>query len=223
MLRFLNSSLVMILIALPVQLSANPANGKINCQMQASYSIIDFPVSGLTWLPNQTHSGVCPDTALNLWKPIQNNQHIMVHADGPHGSGRYWTITVVIPGMSQNRKERGACLKTTTLGWRTLQHYWRTPLPWLADLDSDRQAEIIIWDSFPLIENATQADYALMAWVYRLVNNSSLKLDRELSRQLAAELSTAYQVEIPEASDSLLMRRDRASKLLDSFAQQQCG
>lgn len=61
-------------------------------------------------------------------------------------------------------------MTTSTAGWRTLRQYRRISLLWLEDLDQDGEAELIIWDSFPLKENASMAEYGLVAWVYRLAS-----------------------------------------------------
>jgi hypothetical protein len=84
-----------------------------------------------------------------------------------------------------------------------------SPLPWLDDLDNDGKAELIIWDSFPLHEDASQAEYGLVAWVYRLASEDLLAIDWGLSLRMAREIAQAY-------------GQHPAAEALEQFADKQC-
>lgn len=135
---------------------------------------------------------------------------LCVATDGPRGSGRFWDVVVGAARRGGGRPARGLHLTTSTAGWRTLGAFARTPLPWLEDLDGDGAAEFILWDSFPLGDDAAGAA-GLVAWVYRRAARDTLALDRELSRGLIRELVAAYR---PPA-DALMrgLRRAAADSL----------
>ncbi|TNF91934.1 MAG: hypothetical protein EP297_14420 [Gammaproteobacteria bacterium] len=194
-----------------------------NCTVTPARTSIIIPESGFSWRTKEEQPDACEAGALDNVLTEDIGQHrVSVFTDGPSGSGRYWTITVGLSSGGNKAMNRGFCLRTSTTGWRTLQKYERTPLPWLEDLDEDGQPELIIWDSFPLSDRPILSDYALVAWVYRLTDDRTFTLDRGLIRMLAAELSAAYQQQIPQASKALLSHRQKASQLLDSLASQEC-
>jgi hypothetical protein len=113
---------------------------------------------------------------------------------------------------------------TNTSGWRTLQRYKQAPLPWLDDLDNDGRAELIIWSSFPLQEDASSADYGLIAWVYRLTSEDSLTIDWGLSRQMAREIAAAYRSPLySTGSPYLRPLRSKAAEALERFADDRCS
>jgi hypothetical protein len=109
------------------------------------------------------------------------------------------------------------------VGWRTLQRYKKTPLPWLDDLDNDGRAELIIWSSFPLQEDASLADYGLIAWVYRLTSEDSLAIDWGLSRQMAREIAEAYRAPLEPLDSYLGPLRTKAAEALERFADKACS
>jgi len=55
-------------------------------------------------------------------------------------------------------------MSASTVDWRTLQRYSEGPLPWLDDVDDNGRPEFILWDSFALHDEASLAEYALVAW-----------------------------------------------------------
>ena len=147
---------------------------------------------------------------------------LLVHADGPSGSGRFWHITVGVADSGEAAPARGFCLETSTTGWRTLLRFGRTPLPWLLDLDADRKPELIVWDSFALSEAALESDSGLVAWVYRFDPPSTLTLDGDASRVLARELAAAYRAPLETRARSLARARAAAARALEAFANGEC-
>lgn len=115
-----------------------------------------------------------------------------------------------------------AALSTSAPSRRTLQNYKRTPLPWLADLDADGAAELLIWGSFPLSDDPSLAEYALVAWVYRPDAEGTFAIDWGLSRKIAAELAEAYRAPTTEGGRWGDALRAKASQDLEAFAHERC-
>jgi hypothetical protein len=116
---------------------------------------------------------------------------------------------------------RGVCLSTSTIGWRTLQQY-KKGLNWLDDLDGDGKVELIVWDSFPLNNDGSLAEYGLMAWVYRLSSKDLLIIDGVLSRRMAREIAEAYRSEPETAVLHYGKLRKTAAEALEQFAEGRC-
>ena len=147
---------------------------------------------------------------------------LFVHADGPSGSGRFWRISVGVADSGEVAPARGFCLETSTAGWRTLQRFGRTPLPWLLDLDADRKPELIVWDSFAVSQEATASEFGLVAWVYQFDPPSTFTLDGDASRVLAHELAAAYRAPLETPAHSLARARAAAARALEAFANAEC-
>ena len=94
----------------------------------------------------------------------------VVHASGPSGSGRLWTIRLAY-GRSL-RTARFLCFSTETLGFRAFLTHGLgaqiVPLPFLDDLDEDGISEFVIWWSTPLHAEASFAEFAFGMTVYQL-------------------------------------------------------
>ena len=192
-----------------------------------------FPSSGFTWLPGEGFQGTCEHVPREKWiHDLLGSPGLFVHADGPSGSGRFWIVTLgVTDDIYQAKPSRGICLMTSTLGWRTLQ-ISSVSLPWLDDLDSNGRSELIIWSSFPLREDATEAEFGLVGWVYRQTSEDLLTIDIALSRSMAREVAKWYRSALTaedfEASlslkpmDFLAGLRITASEALEQFADELC-
>jgi len=96
-------------------------------------------------------------------------------------------------------------------------------LPWLEDLDHDGEAELIVWDSFPLREDASMAEYGLIAWVYRLRSKDLFVIDRVLSRRMASEIAQAYRSQPESANLPPGSPAKAAAEALEQFADERCG
>ncbi|SPD74947.1 exported hypothetical protein [uncultured Desulfobacterium sp.] len=194
------------------------------CLMQPAYLSIGLPDSGFTWLPGGDLSGSCDDVPRQGWsRKTFGKLHLFVHTDGPAGSGRFCNVTVGISGKKLPNPLRGVCISTSTIGWRTLQRYSKGSLPWLDDLDNDGNAEFILWDSFALHDQASLAEYALMAWVYRAVSENLLVIDWDLSRALARSLAKEYRTPLVNTTEPSRELRAHAAEALDMFAGGQCS
>lgn len=162
--------------------------------------------------------GVCASIPPEDWTSIVFDGHnIMVNTQGPEGSGRYWTITIGIAPDPEAVPKIGYCLTTTTVGWRTLQGFKRG-LEWLEDRDGDKKPELIIWDSFPLREDASMAEFGIIAWVYQLDKASKFTFDMNLSRQLAREIAASYREPLKKSDELIQRLRNKAASMLEGFA-----
>jgi hypothetical protein len=195
-----------------------------DCLMSPSHLQMRLPDRGINWLEGEELSGACDAVPEKDWmRGRSGSENLFVHADGPSGSGRFWTVTVGVGGRSESKPIRGVCFSTSTVGWRTLQRYGKGPLPWLEDLDHDGRAELIVWSSFPLREDASMAEYGLAAWVYRFSPDGTLSLDWELSQQMAHEIAEAYRVPLDPKDQLLEPLRAEAAEALERFANELCS
>jgi hypothetical protein len=189
------------------------------CLMQPAYLSIRFPDSGFVWLGGGEFSGACEDLPTEIWsRKSSGTLDLFVHTDGPEGSGRFWNVIVGVADSKHSKPYRGVCLSTSTVGWCTLQQYSKGALSWLDDVDHDGNAEFILWDSFPLHEDASIVEYGLVAWTYRLVSNDSLVIDWDLSRILARSLTKEYYSQLETASGYRRVLIAKAAEALERFA-----
>ena len=219
--------LILILI-LTCRLWANPAfAGEATppaCLMQPAWQSIHIKDGEFKWLRDGKVGEPCDNLPSDGWsRRSAGPGDLHVHADGPMGSGRFWTVTVGVSGKQGSQPTHGVCLSASTLGWRTLQRFSKGPLTWLDDVNNDGRAEFILWDSFPLHNEGTMAEYALMAWVYRLVAPDSLVIDLDLSRNLARLLAKEYRTSSENDKGYLGDLRNQAAVSLERFAEYRCS
>jgi len=194
------------------------------CLMRPAHVEIRLPADGMTWLPDEDQSGACGIIPAKEWmRKRAGSLNLFVYADGPNGSGRYWNVTVGVGGSRDSNPIRGVCFTTSTVGWRTLQHFKDGPLPWLEDLDHDGKGEFILWDSFALREDASMAEFGLVAWVYRLAPAGTLSIDWKLTRQMAREIAAAYRQPLDRKNSLMGPLRAQAAKALEQFADAGCS
>jgi len=199
------------------------------CLMSPSYLKIQVPAHGINWLEGESFDGPCGSIANGEWIiESADSFNVFVATDGPNGSGRYWTVTFGIAQQGETVPRRGFCLETSTVGWRTLQRFSTLPLPWLSDRNADGRPEFIIWDSFPLREDASLAEYGLIAWVYQVDPEGILTIDWRLSRELAGEIASEYRLPLKYAGPLKYARfylqeeRKKIARYLDEFASEKC-
>jgi hypothetical protein len=194
------------------------------CRMRPARIEIHLPKRGFVWLKGEGQSGACHAVPSGKWiRSPAGASDLFVLADGPSGSGRYWTVTVGVATRGRTNPERGVCFETNTVGWRTLQRLKDAPLPWIEDLDHHGKAELIVWESFALRQDASMAEFGLAAWAYRLTPDNSLALDWDLSRQLARAIAAAYRSPL-DRKDALLEKlRAEAAGALEQFAAEECS
>ena len=192
------------------------------CMMRPDHFQIRLPRDGFIRLDGEKVIGGCNDVPPKRWmRNSSGSLRLFVYPNGPSGSGRYWNVTI---GVGPHSKPiRGVCLTTSTVGWRTLQQYERTPLAWVDDLDKDGNAEFILWNSFPLREDASLAEYGLMAWVYRVDSEDSLIIDWELSRKMAREIAKAYRASLDSPTSYTEPLRAEAAIALERFVDERCS
>lgn len=217
------SLLLAALVAAPDAGAAPPDPPSVACLMAPARRELSFPARGFTWLPGEELSGRCPTVARGRWTRAGTGRGALrIHLEGPSGSGRYWTVTAGLSEGGGVPPARGFCVQTSTVGWRTLRAFRRTPLPWLEDLDGDGAPELILWDSFGLPGGLSQAESGLVAWVYRPKPDGVLQLDGELTRRLARELAEAYRAPVAAAGPALGQLRGRAADALEQLADGRC-
>ena len=204
-------------------LSAIHGDEKPGCLMTPEYVDIRVPAKGLSWLEASGFSGECDVADPEKWELVSSKTFkAFLNVRGPEGSGRYWVVAVGFGPEQRIAPVRGFCLSTSTVGWRTLARYDR-PLAWLEDLDDDGESELVIWGSFPLTEDASLAEYGLVAWVYRVVPDGVFKMDWNQSRDLAKELSGAYRTPLDDKYGPPADLRDQVAKALEDFASGKCA
>lgn len=199
------------------------ADQRPQCLMEPRYLTMKLPKRGLVWLEGQEFDGACDPVTTTRWMRSPSKEFdLLVHADGPSGSGRFWTVTVGVARKGKTAPRRGFCLETSTAGWQTLRNFEKSPLPWIDDQDSDGTGELIIWDSFPLSGEASSAEYGLVAWVYRLDQKGGFEIDWSLGRKIAGELAAAYRTPLMNDQDFQGVR-DRVAEALNAFAAEECA
>jgi hypothetical protein len=191
--------------------------------MRPARTEIEFPRNGFRWLANEEFQGACdkvPDTA---WTKFAGRRYsAYVSADGPIGSGRFWNIAIGFSSKTETDPTRGFCLQTSTVGWRTLRYFDQAPLKWLSDENADGNPELIIWDSFPLRDSPTMAEYGLVAWVYHIDSTGTCQIDWNLSRHKAGEIAAAYRKPLAESDSTVDGLRAIAAGALEDFASGRC-
>jgi hypothetical protein len=175
------------------------------------------------WLEGEEQTGSCERVPIGKWirKP-SGPSSLFVYADGPAGSGRFWNVTIGMSEIDLAKPARGICLMANTVGWRTLQQYKDSPLPWLDDVDGDGKGEVILWASFPLRPEASPAEFGLTAWVYRLTSENTLVIDMDLTRKVAREIAAAYRTPLKHSSQTIAPIRAEAATALEMFADERC-
>ncbi len=196
------------------------------CKMKPPPQIITLPDSGFQWSTGMHQNEPCHRIPADGWNVgISGSFKLYVYADGPAGSGRFWTVVIGVSDQNKSTPERGICLSTWTVGWRTLQRYSKGALPWLKDIDGDGIAEVLLWDSFPLTADSTTlslASYALIAWIYRLKSSDSLIIDWNLTRKFAFSIADEYRAPLKTRSSYPGALRSIAADELEKFARQEC-
>ncbi len=204
--------------------SADSARGqeRPGCAMAPAHLRIQIPVRGFAWLPGEEGTGRCEDLAGKQWRRRPSGRFdLLVNAQGPSGSGRYWEVAIAIAKRQEKNPRKGVCLSTSTVGWRTLGTFKNSPLPWIDDPDGDGKSELIIWEGFPLDRDQSAAGFGLTAWVYRPDSADSLSIDWDVSRKMAREIAMAYRTPMPGSSAADL--RSQAAGALELFASGHCS
>jgi hypothetical protein len=194
------------------------------CLMEPEFVAMETPVTGFRWISGDDINDKCDSIPASGWESLPcGDFDLMVHTSGPFGSLREWNIFVGVGPKNIHKPTRGFCLSTSTVGWRTLQTYPILPLPWIGDRDHDGNAELIIWSSFPLREEASLAEFGVIAWVYKIDKNKNFIIDLKSSRILAGEIATAYRKSLGKPNSGYLQdERNNAACFLERFANAQC-
>jgi hypothetical protein len=195
---------------------------RASCVMRPLHRSFPVPLQGLTGIKGDALEGPCEAVPPELWvRTPADTFDLLVAADGPAGSGRYWTITVGLADRGAAAPTRGFCLSASTIGWRTLQSY-PAPLEWTGDRDRDGRPELVLWENFSLGRMEPVALTALVAWVYEWDGRTGFALDVAQSRRIAGTIATAYRAPLPAPDEFLKGLRDTAARSLTAFASGAC-
>ena len=172
-------------------------------------------------LPVHARITILKKTADIMQKRVEELARIIA-TEGPSGSGRYWNVTVGLAEAGKTRPTRGFCVTTSTIGWRTLRNFNNNPLPWVSDRNENGLPEFILWDSFPLREEASMAEFGLIAWVYEADQKGLFRINWQLSREIAFEIASAYRKPLEETNDRIQNMRKDFARYIEEFASQRC-
>jgi len=117
---------------------------------------------------------------------LHGRAHAVLARIGPVGSGRFVSL-----GLAVGSSHRYACMTASTVGWRYLAQVGEmlAPLPWLADIDGDGEAELVLWHRLPWGD--AEVTNALMPVVYVLDGDRLVRRD-DRSHELRAKVGAAY-------------------------------
>ncbi len=221
--RPLKKQHVLVLIFVLCFVGSSISQEQTLCLLEPPYHRLEFPIGGFQWIDEDLAVDSCLTATDSVWDVQTGKSHtLFVAADGPWGSGRFWTVTVGIAASGENGPQRGFCLLASTVGWRTLRSFSELPLPWIGDQDSDGQPELIVWDSFPLHDQASMAEFGLMGWVYELDHEGVLNLSLLLSRERANTIVSAYRTPVDGSDERHQKVRNQCAEHLEVFASGKC-
>ena len=95
-------------------------------------------------------------------------------------------------------------------------------MPWVSDRNENGLPELIIWDSFPLHEEALMAEFGIIAWVYETDQKGQFRINWQLSREIAFEIASAYRKPVEETNDRIHNMRKDFARHIEEFASRKC-
>jgi hypothetical protein len=201
-----------------------PRNSAPPCAIKPAHLTLHTSEQGFQSVGDEEAELLCSAHEPEVWSRMAAGPvDLMVSTDGPEGSGRYWTVAIGVAGSGEVAPARGVCVRTSTIGWRSLQHFEGRALPWLEDVDGDGSAEAILWESFGLDDEPIPPAVGLVAWVYVLSDQKTLTIDWALSQQMALRVAGAYAAPL-ERDDKIIGRfRNLAARALQSFGEGRCS
>jgi len=201
--------------------SRSISQDKLVCLINPPFLTFNIPVEGFIPVDTSLSEFPCETITDSLWQRQPTDTFdLMIAVNGPFGSGRYWNVTVGLAESGQIIPNRGVCLNTSTIGCRTLQSLNNLPLKWIDDIDKDGLPEIIIWDSFPLHREASNAEYGLIAWVFEYNGKNEFTINQHLTNEIIKEIALAYRKPIKNAQVRFLNKRQDIARILDNFISQ---
>ena len=86
-----------------------------DCVISPPFLSIQVPNSGFEWRVEEPFEGECPTVAKELWRKQEGrSMDLLVAADGPSGSGRFWTVTIGLGKPEEFPPRKGFCIQTST-------------------------------------------------------------------------------------------------------------
>jgi hypothetical protein len=115
---------------------------------------------------------------------MRGGQHATLSVSGPAGSGHFASLGLAVDN-------RFVCLTASTVGWRYLFPVGTklAPLPWLADVDGDGDAELVVWQRLPWGD--AEVTNGLVPVVYSLDGDRLVRQD-DRARALRVKVADAY-------------------------------
>jgi hypothetical protein len=212
----MNSNILLILLVFGYSPNITTQN-LLQTKIQPPFTKIVLPSNGFVSIDTVLDNSPCDTIPDSSWQThAADSFNIFISTKGPSGSGRFWNVTIGLADTGQLIPNRGVCLYTSTIGWRTLQSFNKLPLPWIDDRDKNGKPEIIIWDSFPLYREATMSEFGLIAWVYEFYNNEFI-LNWKLSKERIAEIIKAYRNPIKGSDVKKTNQRKMIAKHLENL------
>ena len=95
-------------------ISAADDEQRSNCLLNPYILEMQTPKEGFVWLGNQEFHQDCDASLEHKWNRLSSQTYdLCVSAEGPFGSGRYWTVTVGVADNQEMNPGRGFCLSTS--------------------------------------------------------------------------------------------------------------
>jgi hypothetical protein len=119
--------------------SADQGAAPARCWMAPERVVITLANTGFVDVDHPKPIG-CDEMPANAQRGALAAAELVVHPEGPEGSGRYWTVTIGLAPTRGGVPTRGVCLATSTAGFRSLRTFGNRALSWLVDRDGDARS-----------------------------------------------------------------------------------
>ena len=109
----MNKYLILVILFASSMIFAADGEQRLNCLVDPFLLVMQTPKKGFVWLENQDSHQVCDASLEHEWDRFSSQTYdLWVSAEGPFGSGRYWTVTVGVAENQEMNPGRGFCLST---------------------------------------------------------------------------------------------------------------
>src|SRR5688572_30211698 len=106
----------MLLLMLLASFALAAGSFQVPCLLRSAHLQLRLPSQGFKWAEGEEARGRCRVVTAKRWvRESSGSLELFVYADGPSGSGRYWTVMVGLATRGQMKPTRGICLTTSTV------------------------------------------------------------------------------------------------------------